>query len=177
MIVVLLGYMGCGKSTVGQILAKNLKTNFLDLDDYIEQKQNTSISEIFNTKGELFFRTIESDAVKQLCHNFDSLVLALGGGTPCYSDTMQFLVNHPNVKTVFLNLSIKNLSDRLIHEKAKRPLIANLNDADYQNFELHASEEHELVVKILSYAGVIIRAADITQAAAAKEQQIIQSER
>ena len=115
MIVVLLGYMGCGKSTVGQILAKNLKTNFLDLDDYIEQKQNTSISEIFNTKGELFFRTIESDAVKQLCHNSDSLVLAMCGGTPCYSDTMQFLVNHPNVKTVFLNLSIKNLSDRLIH--------------------------------------------------------------
>lgn len=134
MIVVLLGYMGCGKSTVGQILAKNLKTNFLDLDDYIEQKQNTSISEIFNTKGELFFRTIESDAVKQLCHNSDSLVLALGGGTPCYSDTMQFLVNHPNVKTVFLNLSIKNLSDRLIHEKAKRPLIANLNDADIPEF-------------------------------------------
>jgi shikimate kinase len=61
-------------------------------------------------------------------------VLALGGGTPCYSDTMQFLVNHPNVKTVFLNLSIKNLSDRLIHEKAKRPLIANLNDADIPEF-------------------------------------------
>ena len=134
MIVVLLGYMGCGKSTVGQILARNLKINFLDLDDFIEQKQNTSIPEIFNTKGELFFRTIESEAVKQLCHNYDSLVLALGGGTPCYSDTMQFLVNHPNVKTVFLNLSIKNLSDRLIHEKAKRPLIANLNDADIPEF-------------------------------------------
>ena len=134
MIVVLLGYMGCGKSTVGQILAKNLKINFLDLDDFIEQKQNTSISEIFKTKGELFFRTIESEAVKQLCHNYDSLVLALGGGTPCYSDTMQFLVNHPNVKTVFLNLSIKNLSERLILEKAKRPLIANLNDADIPEF-------------------------------------------
>jgi len=134
MIVVLLGYMGCGKSTVGQILARNLKINFLDLDDFIEQKQNTSIPEIFNTKGELFFRTIESEAVKQLCHNYDSLVLALGGGTPCYSDTMQFLVNHPNVKTVFLNLSIKNLSERLILEKAKRPLIANLNDADIPEF-------------------------------------------
>lgn len=56
-------------------------------------------------------------------------------------------------------------------------VVANLSASDYQNFELHASEEHELVVKILSYAGVIIRAADITQAAAAKEQQIIQSER
>ena len=130
MIVVLLGYMGCGKSTVGQILAEKLQFNFLDLDNYIEQKQQASISEIFNSKGELFFRIIESEAVKHLCDNSDSLVLALGGGTPCYSDTMQFLLNHPKVKTVYLNLSVKNLSERLIHEKDKRPLIANLNEDD-----------------------------------------------
>ena len=134
MIVVLLGYMGCGKSTVGQILAENLGFNFIDLDAYIEQKQQATISEIFNSKGEIFFRKIESEAVKQLCEQSDSLVLALGGGTPCYSDTMQFLVNHPNVKTVSLNLSIKNLSERLIHEKAKRPLIANLSNENIPEF-------------------------------------------
>ena len=134
MIVVLLGYMGCGKSTVGQILAENLGFNFIDLDAYIEQKQQASISEIFNSKGEIFFRKIESEAVKQLCEQSDSLVLALGGGTPCYSDTMQFLVNHPNVKTVSLNLSIKNLSERLIHEKAKRPLISNLSNENIPEF-------------------------------------------
>ena len=134
MIVVLLGYMGCGKSTVGQILAENLGFNFIDLDAYIEQKQQASISEIFNSKGEIFFRKIESEAVKQLCEQSDSLVLALGGGTPCYSDTMHFLVNHPNVKTVFLNLSLKNLSERLIHEKAKRPLIANLANENIPEF-------------------------------------------
>jgi shikimate kinase len=119
---------------VGQILAENLGFNFIDLDAYIEQKQQASISEIFNSKGEIFFRKIESEAVKQLCEQSDSLVLALGGGTPCYSDTMQFLVNHPNVKTVSLNLSIKNLSERLIHEKAKRPLIANLSNENIPEF-------------------------------------------
>jgi len=134
MIVVLLGYMGSGKSTVGQILAENIGFNFIDLDAYIEQKQQASISEIFNSKGEIFFRKIESEAVKQLCEQSDSLVLALGGGTPCYSDTMHFLVNHPNVKTVFLNLSLKNLSERLIHEKAKRPLIANLANENIPEF-------------------------------------------
>lgn len=134
MIVVLLGYMGCGKSTVGQILADNIGTKFLDLDAYIEHQQQASISELFDAKGELFFRNIEAQAVKQLCNESDSLVLALGGGTPCYADTMQFLVNHLNVKTVYLNLSIKNLSDRLIHEKAKRPLIANLNKEDIPEF-------------------------------------------
>ena len=134
MIVVLLGYMGSGKSTVGQILAEKLDTNFLDLDAYIEQKQQATISEIFNSKGEIFFRKVESEAVKQLCNHSESLVLALGGGTPCYSDTMQFLVNHPNVVTVVLNISIKNLSERLIHEKAKRPLIANLKNEDIPEF-------------------------------------------
>ena len=134
MIVVLLGYMGSGKSTVGQILAEKLDTNFLDLDAYIEQKQQATISEIFNSKGEIFFRKVESEAVKQLCNHSESLVLALGGGTPCYSDTMQFLVNHPNVVTVVLNISIKNVSERLISEKAKRPLIANLKNEDIPEF-------------------------------------------
>jgi len=77
---------------------------------------------------------VEAEAVKQLCNDSDSLVLALGGGTPCYSDTMQFLVNHPNVVTVVLNISIKNLSERLIHEKVKRPLIANLKNEDIPEF-------------------------------------------
>ena len=134
MIIVLLGYMGCGKSTVGQRLAEKLEFNFLDLDEFVEQKQQATISELFDSKGELFFRNIEAQAVKQLCNESDSLILALGGGTPCYADTMQFLVNHLNVKTVYLNLSIKNLSDRLIHEKAKRPLIANLNKEDIPEF-------------------------------------------
>ena len=60
MIVVLLGYMGSGKSTVGQILAKNLDFNFLDLDHYIEQSQKVTISEIFKAKGEIVFRKLES---------------------------------------------------------------------------------------------------------------------
>ena len=104
------------------------------MDEYIEQNSRTSISEIFDSKGEIFFRKVEAEAVKQLSKNSESLVLALGGGTPCYSNTMQFLVNHPNVKTIFLNLSIKNLSKRLINGKAKRPLIANLNDEDISEF-------------------------------------------
>jgi shikimate kinase len=134
MIVVLLGYMGSGKSTVGQILAKNLDFNFLDLDHYIEQNQKVTISEIFKAKGEIVFRKLESEAVKHLCSQSDKLVLALGGGTPCYADTMSFLVQHPNVITVALNISVKNLSERLVKEKASRPLIANIKDEDISEF-------------------------------------------
>jgi shikimate kinase len=61
-------------------------------------------------------------------------VLSLGGGTPCYGNTMQFLNQHPNVNTVYLKLSVKNLTNRLISEKSKRPLIANVNDADLSEF-------------------------------------------
>ena len=134
MIVVLLGYMGSGKSTVGQILAKNLDFNFLDLDHDIEQNQKVTISEIFKAKGEIVFRKLESEAVKHLCSQSDNLVLALGGGTPCYADTMSFLVQHHNVITVALNISVKNLSERLIKEKAKRPLIASIKDEDIPEF-------------------------------------------
>ena len=134
MIIVLLGYMGSGKSTVGQLLAQNSKTNFLDLDEYIEQNQQATIAEIFKSKGEIVFRKLESEAVKDLINQSDNLVLALGGGTPCYGDTMSFLLQHPNVITVALNISIKNLSERLVKEKAKRPLIASIKDEDIPEF-------------------------------------------
>jgi len=134
MIIVLLGYMGSGKSTVGQLLAQNSNTDFLDLDEYIEQNQQATIAEIFKSKGEIVFRKLESEAVKDLINQSDNLVLALGGGTPCYVDTMAFLVEHPNVITVTLNSSIKNLSERLIKEKAKRPLIASIKDEDIPEF-------------------------------------------
>ena len=134
MIIVLLGYMGSGKSTVGQVLAEKVDFKFLDLDHYIEQNHKTTISEIFNSKGEIFFRKIEAEAVKQLSNSSDSLILALGGGTPCYYDTMQFLIKHPNVVTVALNISVKNVSERLIKEKAKRPLIANISDEAIPEF-------------------------------------------
>ena len=116
MIVVLLGYMGSGKSTIGRLLAAKLNSKFQDLDDYIEDFQKCSVSTIFKTKGEIYFRKIEAAAVKELCSNQTDLVLALGGGTPCYSDTMPFLVSQPKLVTVMLKTSIANLTKRLVNE-------------------------------------------------------------
>tara|TARA_B100000767_G_scaffold672_1_gene667 strand:+ start:28 stop:546 length:519 start_codon:yes stop_codon:yes gene_type:complete len=134
MIVVLLGYMGSGKSTIGRLLASQRDLKFQDLDDYIQHSQKSSVSNIFKTKGEIYFRMIEADAVKYLCSNQTNLVLALGGGTPCYSDTMSYLVNHPNVLTVMLKTSILNLTKRLINEKSERPLISNLKNDEIPEF-------------------------------------------
>lgn len=89
------------------------------------------------------------------------------------------LVMYPTtgVTDVLLNYVRKPAEPKWVGGTVSGQIIANTSASDYQNFELHPSEFHELVVKILAYSGVIIRAADITQAAAAKEQQIQQSER
>ena len=77
--IYLCGFMGCGKSTVGRILAKRLKCSFIDLDDYIEKQEGMSIPEIFGKKGEAYFRQLETDALREL--SGIGGVVATGGGT------------------------------------------------------------------------------------------------
>ena len=134
MIVVLLGYMGSGKSSVGKPLANRLNAAFLDLDCYIEKQQASSISNLFETKGALEFRDIERKAVFEICNSHSNLVLALGGGTPCYGDILPYLLSHSNIFTVYLKASVKSLTKRLITEKSNRPLIANIPDEKLSDF-------------------------------------------
>ena len=76
--IILLGYMGSGKSTIGHHLAKKLYLTFTDLDNHIEKKENKTISEIFNEKGEIYFRKKEHEYLKQFINENDSYVLSLG---------------------------------------------------------------------------------------------------
>ncbi|MBJ6368837.1 shikimate kinase [Snuella sedimenti] len=126
MIITLIGYMASGKSTLGKELAVKLDYDFIDLDDYIEVKENTSVSNIFKTKGEIYFRTIETKYLKTLIESKSNLILSLGGGTPCYGNNMNVLLNAPYVKSIYLKASIPTLVARLKNEKRKRPLIAHL---------------------------------------------------
>ncbi|TGV02963.1 shikimate kinase [Flavivirga rizhaonensis] len=126
MILVLIGYMASGKSTLGRILGKKLNYDFIDLDDYIEEKEQLSVSDIFKSKGEIYFRKKETFYLKELLDNKTNLILSLGGGTPCYSNNMDLLTNNPNVKSIYLKASIPTLVTRLKNEKSKRPLIAHI---------------------------------------------------
>jgi len=130
MIVVLMGYMGSGKSTIGKELATVLNFNFLDLDDYISDKENAAISEIFKTKGEIYFRKKETQYLKELIDTSHNLVLALGGGTPCYSNNIDVFTKNENVALVYLKLSIPLLAKRLFKEREKRPLISHINSEE-----------------------------------------------
>lgn len=131
--IVLIGYMGSGKSTIGKLLAEKLELDFNDLDNYIENKSGTTIPEIFKEKGEIYFRKIEHDYLNEILENESRLVLATGGGTPCYSGNMHTMLERSNA-VIYLKLSIPRLIDRLSKEKDERPLIAHLEDKELPEF-------------------------------------------
>ncbi len=126
--VILLGYMGSGKSTIGHSLSKINELPFIDLDEYIESKEGLSIPQIFSTKGEIYFRKQESFYLKGLLNSSDSFVLSLGGGTPCYANNMESITSFKDVHSFYLQLNISNLVTRLKEAKQQRPLISELSD-------------------------------------------------
>ncbi|MGC1474172.1 MAG: shikimate kinase [Psychroserpens sp.] len=129
MIVFLIGYMGSGKSLVGGQLAKILNYNFCDFDAYIEHKENASIQEIFNNKGEIYFRKAEKLYLEEII-NLNNTVISLGGGTPCFGNNMAMILEAKNSATVYLKTGIPILVERLFKERSKRPLIAHLESKD-----------------------------------------------
>ncbi|GAB1858079.1 shikimate kinase [Flavobacteriaceae bacterium MHTCC 0001] len=126
MIIVLIGYMGSGKSSVGKILAKKLNYNLIDLDDFIEEREQATVKDIFKTKGEIYFRKKETVYLKELLKLKEDTVLALGGGTPCFAGNMEAILNTDNVISVYLKGSLPFLSKKLFKKKEKRPLIAHI---------------------------------------------------
>ncbi len=126
--LVLLGYMGVGKSTLGKLLSKTLNLKFIDLDVYIENQAKLEIPELFKQKGEIYFRKLESKALEDVIQNETNFVLSLGGGTPVYGRNMQTILDAEGLISVYLKLQIEPLVERLFQEKASRPLISH-----YQN--------------------------------------------
>jgi len=124
--IILIGYMGSGKSVIGSKLSEALEIQFIDLDDAIESAEGTVISKIFESKGELYFRQLERKCLEQLLELPEPMVLSLGGGTPCYYDNMEFILQQKSAKSFYLNANINTLSQRLFEEKATRPMIAHL---------------------------------------------------
>ena len=123
--IVLLGYMGCGKSRVGEALSQCIDIPYVDLDSFIQQQENSSIKSIFEAKGELFFRKIERQYLEQLLSQKEPVILSLGGGTPCYYNSMDYIVSS-KVLSFYLKAQITTLRDRLLLEKNNRPLISHL---------------------------------------------------
>ena len=136
----LIGYMGSGKSTAGEKLAAKLNYDFIDLDKFIESEYKQTIPEIFATKGEKEFRAMEHNALKKLIEK-NNLVIACGGGTPCYYENIELMNN--NGVTVYIKMSADMLVSRLINAKVKRPLIENKTEKELHAFVNRQLEKRE----------------------------------
>ena len=131
--IILLGYMGCGKSTIAKLVATNVGLPYLDLDEIIEKRENTTIKKLFSDKGELYFRKLEHEILSDLMNSQDSFILSLGGGTPCYAYNHELLKGE-NKHAIYLSASIATLYNRLQNENENRPLIANKSEEEIKEF-------------------------------------------
>ena len=131
--IVLLGYMGCGKSTIANKLSGMIQIPYVDLDEYIEKKTNLTINQIFENHGEIYFRKLEHTFFVELLNLPEQIIIGLGGGTPCYANNHE-LLKGDGVMSIYLKASIDTLFNRLASNKSKRPLIADKSDEEMKEF-------------------------------------------
>ncbi len=124
--------MGSGKSHISKILSDKLNFKLIDLDKEISKRNKMTIPEIFDKKGEIYFRKLERETLEEILASEKNTILSLGGGTPVYYNNME-IINH-NSKSVFLRASVSTLTERLSKQKEKRPLIANITDENLAEF-------------------------------------------
>lgn len=118
--IILIGYMGAGKTTIGKALAQELNLDFYDLDWYIEDRFRMKIPEIFAQKGEQGFRDIERKMLHEVAE-FENVVISAGGGTPCFFDNIDYM--NQQADTVYLKAEPDVLYEHLMMGKSQRPLI------------------------------------------------------
>lgn len=120
--------MGSGKSVIGKKLSDALNYGFIDLDDYIQSKEGKTITDIFKSSGEIYFRKIESKYLDEVIKDKFNTVVSLGGGTPCYGENISIIKKTKNTTSIYLKASISVLAERLVQEKNQRPLISHIQD-------------------------------------------------
>jgi shikimate kinase len=130
--IFLIGFMGSGKTHWGRLLSEKLKLPFFDLDSVISTTEQKTISAIFAENGEEFFRYKEKEVMQEIVNDHDKFTLSCGGGTPCFFNNIEFMKKHGTV--IWLNTSINVLKNRLLNERATRPLIRTIGDAELKNY-------------------------------------------
>ena len=127
----LIGFMGSGKTTVGKLLAERLNLPFVDSDQWIEERNGMSVGEIFETRGEAFFRE-EELAFLHASKGFEKSVISLGGGLPAIENSLELI--HQIGSSIYLNVSLLTLIQRLKLERELRPKLKDLSDAEFHPF-------------------------------------------
>lgn len=129
----LVGYMGCGKSTLGRRLARRLGVPFLDTDTLIEAREGASVSDLFRYEGEAHFREVERAVLEEAIAGNESAVVSTGGGLPVWRDNMERM--NAAGRTIYLRRSAENIAGRLsLYGRRKRPRLQGLNDEELVAF-------------------------------------------
>jgi len=142
--IYLIGYMGSGKTTVGNKLARLLDYQFIDLDEIFEEKYHIKIADFFEKYDEHTFREIESTLIKGT-EQIDNVVISTGGGAPCFKDNLSWMKSLG--LTVYLQMSIPALVNRLTNAKRVRPLLKDMNDEELTNFASKQLRERDTFYK------------------------------
>ena len=129
--IFLIGFMGAGKTTIGKELASQMKLSFVDLDLFIENRYRKTIPQIFAEKGEEAFRDMEQKALHEVAE-FEDVVIATGGGTPCFHQNMLFM--NEKGTTVYLNVSIDKLIKRITLHQNTRPVLKGRSTGELKLF-------------------------------------------
>ncbi|MBQ3212228.1 MAG: shikimate kinase [Alistipes sp.] len=140
--IFLIGYMGCGKSSLGRKLAKAGGMEFMDMDSIIEQREGASISDIFHYQGEEYFRDAERALIEELGTAEGDMVISTGGGAPAWQNSME-LMNSLGA-TIYLRRTAQQIASRLSpHGRQKRPKLRGLNDEELVAFMTTNMAERE----------------------------------
>ncbi|MBP3211456.1 MAG: shikimate kinase [Prevotella sp.] len=118
--IILIGYMGAGKTTIGKALSKELGLQFYDLDWYIESRRRKTVPQLFAELGEEGFRKIEYNMLHEVAE-FENVIISCGGGTPCFFDNMDYM--NRQGKVIYLRCEPEVLQKHLMMGKTERPLL------------------------------------------------------
>lgn len=129
--IFLTGYMGAGKTTLGKAFARELNVTFIDLDWYIEERFHKTVRELFAERGEAAFREIERTMLHEVSE-FEDVVIATGGGAPCFFDNMEYMNEHG--QTVYLEVHPDILFNRLQAAARQRPVLQGKTGEDLRVF-------------------------------------------
>ena len=129
----LVGYMGCGKSSLGKKIAKAMGIRFIDTDAEVESREGATIADIFHYEGEEYFRKSERYIIEELAAGDEVMVISTGGGGPLWEDNME-VMNQSGV-TLYLKRTAEQIASRLSpHGREKRPKLRGLNDEELVAF-------------------------------------------
>ena len=138
--IILIGYMGAGKTTVGNALAKELGVPFYDLDWYIESRMRKTVAQIFAEKGEEGFRKIEHNMLHEIAE-FEDVIVSCGGGTPCFFDNIDYMNQQGPV--IYLKADPEVLCKHLAMSKNDRPLLRGKSPEELITFIREQLEKRE----------------------------------